>query len=120
MLLRFLPGGDRPAPFCLILPPMLTTLLLDEGSPILFAMYIMLAGTVGLFLVLLIVATRAAVPRLLRIVISLLLWALYLIVLWEVWPYLSLYPSFGVLPFIGFGLCCYASYRAVAARHLSN
>lgn len=95
---------------------MLTTLLLNESSPLLFAVYALLAGTAGLFLLLSIVATRAAVPRVTRIISSLLLWGVYLISL-RVWSaFLMLYPALGVLPFVGFGLCCFASYRAVTAR----
>lgn len=76
-------------------------------------------GAAGLFLLLLIVATREAVPRLLRIVSSLLLWGVFLFNLWGLRSYLNFNTGLAVLPFIGFGLCCYASYRAVTARHPS-
>lgn len=64
-------------------------------------------------------ATRAVVPRLVRIVSSLLLWGVYLFNLWGLRGYLNSDTALVVLPFIGFGLCCYASYRAVAARRPS-
>jgi hypothetical protein len=97
---------------------MLTTLLLNENTPIRFAIIVMLAGTAGIFLMLLIIATLASVSRSLRIVSSLLLWIFYLVALWIWRPSFALYPSLVVLPFVGLGfaLCCHASYRAMAAR----
>lgn len=99
---------------------MLITLLLDEGSAILFTMYLIAVGAAGLFLLLVVMATRAAIPRLVRIAFSLLLWGLYLIVLWEALGFLDLNSGLVVLPFLGFGLCCYTSYRAVVARRPPN
>jgi hypothetical protein len=99
---------------------MLTILLLNENTPILFAGIVLLIGAAGLFVLLLIVATRASAPRLLRIVSSLLLWGVYLFNLWSLREFLHIYPFLVALPFIGFGLCCYASYRSVTARRLPS
>jgi hypothetical protein len=93
---------------------MLTTLLLNENTPIILAAYMLGAGTAGFLLLLLGMAIWAARP--LRIASSVLLLGFYLLALWIWGGYLFLDSGLWVVPILGFGLCCYVVYRAVTAR----